>query len=297
VLKPIQEPLRVSVLITTKNEQLDLPGCLQSVAWCNDIHLFDSGSTDNTLAIAEAFGARVTQRTYPHSDAPFGGDEAAHRTWGLRNIPFKHEWVLLLDADERVTPELTQAMHKAVHLPTGTRSACAAYRIQRRDYFLGTWIKHVTPSPFNIRLIRPAAVHYERIINPVTVVQGETRDLDAHFDHFPFSKGISHWFAKHNSYSTFEAVHILHGGRTNGPASLRKALFAADINERRMHQKAIYYRLPFRPVVMFLGLYVLKRGFLDGRAGFVYAVLRAIYEYMIVLKVAEVRQQPVSALS
>lgn len=288
--KPNQDCLHVSVLITTKNEQIDLPGCLKSVAWCDDIHLFDSGSTDNTLAIAESFGAHVTQRTYPHSDAPFGGDEAAHRTWGLRNIPFKYEWVLLLDADERVTPELVKAMHESLG-----SSQCSAYRIQRRDYFLGTWIRHVTPSPFNIRLIRPEAVHYERIINPVTIVQGEIQNLDAHFDHFPFSKGISHWFAKHNSYSTFEAAHILAGGRTTGSASLTKALLAKDISERRMHQKAIYYRLPFRPVVMFIGLYVLKRGFLDGRAGFVYAALRAIYEYMIVLKVNEAKQHPATA--
>jgi glycosyltransferase involved in cell wall biosynthesis len=277
--------LRVSVLITTKNEQSDLPGCLQSVAWCDDIHLFDSGSTDETLAIAKLHGAHITQRTYPHTDAPFGGDEGAHRTWGLRHIAFKHEWLLLLDADERVTPELIAAMRRMLDQP----GPCSAYQICRRDFFLGTWIRHVTPSPMHIRLLKPAAVHYERLINPVTVVQGEVGELDAFFDHFPFSKGIGHWFAKHNGYSSLEARQIAHNHAMAPSYKLSKALFAADVHERRLHQKGLYYRLPMRPLVMFMGLYVGKRGFLDGRAGFVFAVLRAIYEYMIVLKVEELR--------
>ncbi|CAH0351565.1 glycosyltransferase family 2 protein [Aquabacterium sp. CECT 9606] len=279
----IQGSTNVSVLILTKNEQHDLPGCLHSVGWSDDVHVLDSGSTDSTVALAQAQGATVTVRSYPGSAAPFGGDEAAHRNWGLRNIAFKHQWLLLLDADERATPELVASIQAMLSAP----GHCAAYRVHRRDYFLGTWIKHVTPSPFNIRLIKPAAVHYERIINPITVVDGAVGEMDAHFDHFPFSKGMSHWFAKHNDYSTFEAKHIVSKRLSDQKFSWAKALFAKDINERRMHQKGIYYQLPLRPLVMFLGLYVGKRGFLDGRAGFVYAVLRAIYEYMIVLKVTE----------
>jgi glycosyltransferase involved in cell wall biosynthesis len=279
------EHVKVSVLILTKNEQLDLPGCLHSVRWSDDVQVYDSGSTDDTLHIAKAHGAQVVQRTYAHSTAPFGGDEASHRNWGLRNIAFKHEWVLLLDADERATPELIAGMQAMLR----SGSTCAAFRIHRRDYFLGTWIRHVTPSPFNIRLIKPAAVRYERIINPVTIVDGEVGHMEAHFDHFPFSKGLSHWFSKHNGYSTFEARHIVNGGRQGDDFKLSKALFARDPNERRRHQKAVYYKLPLRPLVMFLGLYIGKRGFLDGRAGLVYATLRAIYEYMIVLKVKELQ--------
>lgn len=277
--------IRVSVLILTKNEQHDLPGCLQSVAWCDDVHVFDSGSTDDTVPIAKQHGATVTTRTYPNTNAPFGGDEAAHKNWGLQNIAFKHEWVLMLDADERTTPELLDAMRQRCT----PGSTAAAYRINRRDYFMGTWIKHVTPSPFNIRLIRPQAVHFERIINPITVVDGPTVELQAHFDHFPFSKGMSHWFAKHNGYSTYEAKHILATRQTQPRFEWRKALFSQDRNERRVHQKGLYYQMPLRPLVMFMGLYVGKRGFLDGRAGLVYAMLRAIYEYMIVLKVDELR--------
>lgn len=279
----------VSVLILTKNESQDLPGCLQSVAWSDDVHVFDSGSTDNTVELAQSMGAQVTQRTYANSQAPFGGDEAAHKNWGLRNIRFKHPWVLMLDADERTTPELLQAMRS--HCTPS--SSAAAYRIQRRDYFMGTWLKHVTPSPFNIRLIRPEKVHFERVINPITVIDGTTQDISAHFDHYPFSKGLSHWFAKHNGYSTYEAKHIL-STRTECPSySWRKALFGKDRNERRVHQKGLYYQMPLRPLVMFMGLYIGKRGFLDGRAGFVYAVLRGIYEYMIVLKTEELEVAPI----
>ncbi len=279
----IDPSIRVSVLILTKNEQHDLPGCLGSVTWCDDVHVFDSGSTDATHSIAESHGAKVTTRTYPHTAAPFGGDESAHKNWGLRHIPFKHDWVLMLDADERTTPELLRAMRECCTAD----SAASAYRINRRDHFMGTWIKHVTPSPFNIRLVRPQRVHFERIINPITVVDGPTVELSAHFDHYPFSKGISHWFAKHNGYSTHEAEHILATRKIQPRYEWRKALFSHDRNERRVHQKGLYYQMPLRPFVMFMGLYVGKRGFLDGRAGFVYAVLRAIYEYMIVLKVNE----------
>jgi glycosyltransferase involved in cell wall biosynthesis len=279
--------LPVSVLILTRNESADLPGCLQSVSWCDDVHVFDSGSTDDTVAIAQRMGARVVQRTYPHTDAPFGGDEAAHRNWGLREIPYEHPWVLMLDADERCTPALCDAM--AQTLPSAGTEV-SAYRIVRRDHLLGVWLRHVTPSPHHIRLFRPARLHYERLINPVTVVDGPIVDLATHFDHFPFSKGLSHWFAKHNGYSSLEAREWLktQNGERLKP-SWRIALLGRDVSERRRHQKAIYYGLPGRPLVMFLALYVGKRGFLDGRAGFMFAVLRAMYEYMIVLKVEEMK--------
>lgn len=280
--------LHVSVLILTKNERQDLPGCIQSVSsWCDDIHVFDSGSTDGTVAMAEGLGARVTQRSYPGSDAPFGGDEAAHRTWGLREIPFKHEWLLLLDADERATPHLVQAMRE--RLAPGVKPDCAAFRFCRRDHFMGTWLRHVTPSPMHIRLIRPARVHYERLINPVAVVDGAVQDLSTYFDHHPFSKGMGHWFAKHNGYSDLEARQLVANGAQALCYSWRTALFGRDVSERRRHQKGLYLRMPLRPLVMFLGLYIGKRGFLDGRAGLVFALLRAIYEYMIALKVEELR--------
>jgi hypothetical protein len=108
-----------------------------------------------------------------------------------------------------------------------------------------------------------------------------------YLDHFPFSKGIGHWLERHNSYSTLEARQIMENRRGRVAFSLRKAFVNGDFHDKRFHQKELFYRLPFRPIVKFLLLYVGKRGFLDGHAGLTYAVLQAMYEYMIVLKVRE----------
>lgn len=282
----------ISVLVLTKNEQQDLPGCLQSVSWCDDVHVYDSMSTDATVEIARQHGAKVTQRDYGDNKLSFGGNEADHRNWGLRNIPFKHSWVFIIDADERMTPALLATVWKAV----GNSAGHVAFRVQRRDYFLGTWLKHVQASPYYIRLIRPEKLRYERLINPVSVVNGPIGQVEGYLDHFPFSKGISHWVDRHNSYSSFEARQIVENRKGRVDFSVWKAFLEKDFNERRFHQKELFYRLPFRPVVKFLILYVLKRGFLDGRAGLTYAVLQSIYEYMIVLKVRELeaaQAQPV----
>lgn len=272
-----------SVLILTKNEQLDLQACFDSVAQSDDIHVYDSGSTDSTLDIAQRFGAKVTTRTYNGNKLAFGGDEAAHRNWGLQNISFKYSWVFVIDADERVTPELMRAAQNAVLAP----GKHVAFRVQRRDFFFGTWLKHVQTSPFYIRLFRPEKIRHERLINTTTLVDGPVGVVNGYLDHFPFSKGMGHWLDRHNSYSRFEAQQIVANRVLGGTFNLRKAFFAADFHERRSHQKELFYRLPLRPLVKFLILYVGKRGFLDGRAGLTYAILQSIYEYFIVLKVRE----------
>lgn len=277
----------ISILILTKNEQQDLPGCLESVAWSDDIHVYDSMSTDDTVAIAEYFGAKVTQRGYGDSKLIFGGDEAAHRNWGLQNIPFKYSWVFVIDADERMTPKLIQTVQRAV----STVGDQVSYRVQRRDFFLGTWLKHVQTSPFYIRLFMPTKMRYERLINPVLIADGPVGDVSGFLDHFPFSKGIGHWVDRHNSYSRFEAEQIIENRSTQAEFSLIKAFTSKDFHERRFHQKELFYRLPFRPLVKFLVLYVGKRGFLDGRAGFTYAMLQSIYEYFIVLKTRELQSR------
>jgi glycosyltransferase involved in cell wall biosynthesis len=267
----------ISVMVLTLNEQKDLPDCLRSVAWSDDIHVFDSFSTDSTLDIARRFGAHVIQRPFDNW--------AAHQNWGLRNIAFKHEWVFYIDADERVTPELAAAMQRAVADP----GEAVAFRARRRDFLLGRWLKHSAPTPFYVRLFRPAHVHYERLVNPLTVVDGPVMTLDGHFDHLPFSKGVGHWVDRHNKYSTLEARQCLANEGQEIGFQPWKAVFESDLTRRRFQQKELVARMPFRPMIMFLGLYLLRRGFLDGRAGFTYAMLRAFYEYMIVLKIREMR--------
>jgi glycosyltransferase involved in cell wall biosynthesis len=266
----------ISVLVLTKNEEQDLPGCLASVAWSDDVHVLDSKSTDRTVAIAREHGAQVTERAFDNW--------AAHQNWALANVPFRHPWVFYIDADERVTPELREAMRAAV----GACGEAVAFQVERRDFLMSTWLRHVQVSAFYMRLFRPEKMHYERLVNPVSIPSGPVGRLSGYLDHFPFSKGIGHWIQRHNSYSTFEALQIITDGGA-ADASVRAAFFEKDFHRRRYHQKALFYRMPGRPFAKFLLLYLVKRGFLDGRAGLTYSVLQSIYEYFIVLKTRELQ--------
>jgi glycosyltransferase involved in cell wall biosynthesis len=265
----------VSVLILTKNEQQDLPGCLASVVWSDDIHVLDSESTDATASIAEGFGAEVTVR-------PFDG-YASQRNFGLQ-LHFKNQWVLILDADERIPPALFSEMRDFV---SAAPSGVAAARMQRRDIWWGRWLRHAQISPFYVRLVRVGRAHYEREINEVLVVDGDIADLAQPFDHYPFSKGLDHWISKHNAYSRMEAELIAKG--TLIKPSWRVALLGSDFNERRVHQKAIFYGLPARPLIKFIYMLLVRRAFLDGWPGIRYAILQAVYEYFIVLKTKEMQ--------
>lgn len=266
----------ISILVLTKNEEQNLPGCLDSVRWSDDIHVYDSFSTDSTVEIAREFGAVVTQRCFDNW--------ASHQNWGLSNIKFKYPWVFYIDADERMTEDLIDAVKSAVQDPCDT----VAFRVQRRDYFLNTWLRHVQTSPFYLRLFRPDKMRYERLVNPVSIPDGAVGQVGGYLDHYPFSKGIGHWIERHNSYSKFEAEQIASNRASGGSFNLIKAFSAVDFHERRFHQKELFYRLPFRPFIKFLILYVMKRGFMDGRAGLTYAALQSIYEYFIVLKTREI---------
>lgn len=273
----------ISVLILTRNEQQDLPGCLSSVSWSDDIHVLDSFSTDNTVEIARAAGAQLHQRAFDNW--------AAHQNWALANIPFRHPWVFYLDADERVSPELQHSLEKAAANPCHH----VAFRVQRRDFLNGTWLRHVQASPFYMRLFQPAHLRYERLVNPISIADGPVASVTGYLDHYPFSKGYTHWITRHNSYSTLEARQIIANRETHANTGglfhhLRAVLSAKDFHERRFHQKEVFYRLPGRPFIKFLLLYVLKRGFLDRSAGLTYATLQSIYEYFIVLKTRELER-------
>ena len=272
-------PLPVSVLILTKNEEQNLPGCLQSVSWADEIHVYDSFSEDATIAIARDHGALITQRVFDNW--------AEHQNWGLRNIAFKHPWVLYLDADERVTTALVQGIAQAIEKP----DSYVAFQILRRDFFQGCALTHVQTSPYYQRLFRPEKMRYERLVNPVSLPDGPVGKVEGFLNHFPFSKGISQWLERHNSYSSFEARQIMNNRLSHSGFSLKKAVSSSDFHEKRFHQKEIFYRLPARPLVKFCLLYFLKRGFLDGKGGLTYAVLQSIYEYMIVLKTRELEQE------
>jgi glycosyltransferase involved in cell wall biosynthesis len=264
----------ISILILTRNEEQDLPGCLESVSWCDDIHILDSYSTDNTVKVGEEWGATITSRKFD--------DFASQRNYGLRQISYKYDWILILDADERVPNDLVSEVRQFIQTAPEHVSAC---RIRRRDYWGLRWLKHAQISPFFIRLVRPSRVHYEREINEVLVVDGETQDLKSYFDHHPFSKGMAHWISKHNQYSDLESKLIASGSVLK--PSYKIAFFGDDFNERRMHQKAVFYRLPGRPLIKFIYMFFIRRSFLDGWPGIRYTLLQCMYEYFIVLKTRE----------
>ena len=263
----------ISIFIPTKNEEQDLPGCLDSVRWSDDVHVYDSGSTDATAAVAARAGANFCVRPTASGQELFGGNEAAHKNWALANLPFKYEWVLHLDADERVTPELTASIQRAVQNPEDK----VAFRIQRRDFWGDRWLKHVQATSHYLRLFRPERMRYERLINPVSLPGGPVGELTGYLDHYPFSKGMTHWLNRHNSYSSMESQQIVKNRTVNQPFSLSQAFLGKDASQRRFHQKELFYRMPARSFIKFLLLYVGKRGFLDGSAGFTYAMLQSFY--------------------
>ena len=267
--------MSISVLILTKNEALDLPECLRSVSWSDDVHVLDSGSTDATVEIARSMGAQVSTRAFD--------GYASQRNFGL-GLPFRHPWLLILDADERANPAMVNQLQQFV---AEAGASVAAARFRRRDIWWGRWLKHAQISPYFVRLVRLGRVRYEREINEVLTVNGDIADLPCTFDHHPFSKGLDHWIAKHNQYSQMEAQ-VIAQGLVQSP-SWRVALMGRDFNERRAHQKALFYRLPARPVVKFAYMMLARRAFLDGWPGVRYALLQSIYEYFIVLKTKELQ--------
>jgi glycosyltransferase involved in cell wall biosynthesis len=272
--------MSVSILILTLNEEANLPDCLRSVAWSDDIVVLDSFSSDRTVTIAEAMGARVVQRRFDNW--------SAHQNWALEHIPFQYPWVFYLDADERMTPELRDELI-AIAKEADRREV--AFYCGRRNMFMGRWIKHAMPPGMIMRFFRPGRVRFERLVNPVPVIEGPHGYLRGMLDHYNFSKGISEWIDKHNKYSDLEALEGMKLLRHE--AGPQPTVFSADPALRRRALKNLSFRLPCRPFLKFLYMYGWKGGWLDGRAGFAYCVLQAFYEYMIVLKMREIRQQEV----
>jgi glycosyltransferase involved in cell wall biosynthesis len=269
----------ISVLILTKNEQQDLPGCLASVSWCDDVHVFDSFSDDKTLEIAEDAGAKITQRIFD--------GYASQRNAALKDLNYKYPWILILDADERIPEQLVKIMKEKIDTATNDTDG---FRIRRNDYLFNTWLRHSQISAYYIRLVRKGRASYHREINEVLIVEGNVEEIDGYFDHYPFSKGFKHWLDKHNQYSTMEAQRWLDEKNGVEKFSLKKALFSNDFTEKRYHQKGLFYTLPGRPIIKWFYMIFIRMAFLDGQAGITYATLQSIYEYFIVLKSKELLQ-------
>jgi len=273
--------MTISIFIQTLNEENNLPSLLESVAWADDIVVLDSLSTDRTQEISEAADARWFAR-------PYDG-RGNHQNWAMENIDFKHQWVFYLDADERMTPELRSEIETIANdWNSGKRTKDTdpvAYYCGRKNIFKGKWLKHAMPPSNIMRFFQPPHIRFARDANPVPTVDGQIGYLKEHFIHYNFSKGLREWIERHNRYSTYEANETVKALKDNPvkPANL----FSKDRNTRRLELKNISFRMPCRPLLKFLYMYILNRGFLDGRAGWTYCRLQAMYEYMIVLKVRE----------
>jgi glycosyltransferase involved in cell wall biosynthesis len=273
----------VSVIVPIMNEAKNLPRCLGSIAWADEIFVVDSQSSDGSEQIAIRLGAKVVQ-------FEFNGTWPKKKNWALENLPLRNEWVFILDADE-VLPNEAEAEFRTALANAGET---AGYWINRRFMFMGRWLRHAYYPNWNLRLFRHSLGRYEKLTEAATasgdnevhehvVVKGPTRKLRCEIDHYAFPS-VEVFVEKHNRYSNWEARVALAEERTGNE------LQSARVAQRR-RLKRLAQRLPFRPSLRFLYVYIWQRGFLDGREGFYFARLHAFYEFLSVAKTRELKKR------
>jgi glycosyltransferase involved in cell wall biosynthesis len=276
----------LSVLVPVKNEAANLRDCLASVAFADEIVVVDSASTDRTQEIVTAAGARVVQFVW-------NGKFPRKKTWALESIPWRHEWVLIIDADERITPELEREISLAIR-----RSDADGFYLNRRFWFLGGWINHCGYFPsWNLRLFRHRLGRYERIeidddvrsgdneVHEHVLLNGRAEYLSAAMEHYAFPD-VASFIEKHNRYSTWEAEAREQLYQRAGQNTLRARPFGTAL-ERKRWLKKLAMRAPCRPTLRFLYHYIWKQGFRDGYRGWVLCRLLAWYEFVSVVKTRE----------
>jgi glycosyltransferase involved in cell wall biosynthesis len=279
----------VTVLIPAKNEESNLPACLTSLAVADEIFVVDSQSSDKSIEIAESYGAKVVQFN-------FNGSWPKKKNWSLENLPFRNEWVLIVDCDERITPESWAEIAEVIQ-----SEQCNGYYINRRVFFLGKWIRHGGKYPdWNLRLFKHQKGRYENLntedipntgdneVHEHVILQGQVGYLKHDMLHEDF-RNLYHWLERHNRYSNWEARVYLNllTGKDNGK-TIGANLFG-DAVQRKRFLKTVWVRLPFKPFLRFILFYIVQRGFLDGKAGYIYGRLLSQYEYQIGVKLYELR--------
>jgi glycosyltransferase involved in cell wall biosynthesis len=263
--------MKVSALVLTYNEELNLPRCLEALRWCDDVVVVDSGSLDKTVEIAQSFGARVLARPFDTF--------ADQRNFGLEAGDFRHEWVLHLDADEVVTPEFKGALEQLE--PT---KGVSAFRVPSKLMLYERWLRHAGMYPtYQVRLghrdrLRFKQVgHGQREALPASAVA----TFDEPYLHYNFSHGFSAWLVKHVRYARDEAKSAISLHHVS--ADVRIGDVIRNKAKRRHFAKALAGRIPWamRPVLRFFYIWLIRQGFRDGRAGLVYAIMLSVYEGMI----------------
>ena len=260
---------RIAVIVFTLDEEIHIGSCLDSVDWADEVFVVDSGSRDSTTSICESKGVRV----FEHPFTGFGDQ----RNWALDALPITAEWVLILDADERVPPELAdEIQEKAISAP----ASVGAFMVARRFHLWGRWLKHSSLYPsYLVRFVRRGRVTY------MNRGHAETETVDGEIQRFRHGlidenlKGVDDWFARQNRYSRKEAEYeadrsIAAGNKVDGVESTGK----------KSYLKELARRVPGRPLWYFVYAYFLRGGFLEGRDGFYFCYMRAIYYAMIQIK-------------
>jgi glycosyltransferase involved in cell wall biosynthesis len=276
----------ISILIPAKNEAANLRACLESCRFAAEVVVVDSGSTDGTQEIAAECGARVVQFAW-------NGRFPKKKNWALANVTWAHEWVFILDADERITAELADELCRVATAPEHD-----AYLVNRRFWFLDGWLMHCGYYPsWNIRFFRHRIGRFEEFadlsdtgsgdneVHEHVVIQGRLGRLQHEMEHYAFPT-IAVWVEKHNRYSNWEARLL---ASTEGRRAAAAAHQDATITRRR-RLKSFASHLPFRPTLRFLYHYILRGGILDGYRGFVFCRLMGFYEFLSVAKAQELRR-------
>lgn len=267
----------LAVLILTHNEQLHIERCLRSVAgWANEIFVVDSFSTDRTVEIAQSLGAHVVQHAFQY--------HAQQKNWALHNLPITGEWLLLLDADEWVPPELRDEILQTIGTDSGEYDG---YWMRFRLMFYGKWIRRCGWYPtWILRLVRTSKVYIEdRQLDEHAVVYGPTARLGHDLIHENL-RGMADWIAKHNRYSSqVPAITSDHSG-----GGIQPRFFGSQVQRKRYIKEKIWPHLPGRALLYFLYLYILRLGFLDGRHGLMFCTMRGVFEQFNVAKIWEARR-------
>jgi glycosyltransferase involved in cell wall biosynthesis len=269
----------ISVIILTYNEEKNIAPCLETLKWAEDIILVDSGSEDETLAVACA--TRPDIRIFQRAFTDFGDQ----RNWALDNTSPRHEWILFLDADERCTQKCAEAIQNAVRNP----GDYVGFFLTCRNFFLDRWIKRCTLYPsWQLRLLRKGYVRFQKEGHGQReIANGPLGYIREPYDHYGFSKGISHWIERHNHYSTNEAELILR--LRNEPLRLHELFFRDPVKRRRCLKRLAARLVISRPIARFIYLYFIRGGILEGKPGLLFCLLRFAHEVHIAAKLAEMQ--------
>ena len=279
--------LPVSVIVPVRNEARNLPRCLEALVGFGEIYVIDSQSTDDTVAIAQSHGAKVVQFHY-------AGGWPKKRQWAMDTLPLAYDWILLLDADEILTPELVEEIRRAVQDP-----GVNGYSIRLQLYFLGRVLRHCDASFWKLSLFRKGRGHFEcRLkdqdasmadmeIHEHVVVDGPTAELRNALVHHNIDS-LSRYILKHNEYSNWEARVLLkaEGDSEDDSPEMSADLFGTQAQRRRWLKRNLY-RLPGSPVLLFLYRYVFRLGFFDGVPGLIYCTFQAVQMFHSKAKIYE----------